>query len=55
MKLSKFVRNNRLAIDRVILAAVPGAKPLIDDAERELWVVYDEGLSVWAWSIGVEV
>ena len=54
MKLSRFVRCNRLAIDQVIHRAGVSVAHM-DDDEREAWVLNDEGLYNWARSIGVDV
>ena len=54
MTLKEFIRANRPAIDKVILSVCSNAGR-IDDAERRLWVLNDEGLYWWAKREGVKV
>ena len=51
--LSSWIKENRSEIDSAIRNVVPNAK--IDDAERRMWVLNDEGLYNWAKSEGVNV
>ena len=44
--LREWIKRNRQGIDRAIRLRVPGAR--IDDNERRLWVLNDEGLYLWA-------
>lgn len=51
--MRKFIREHRAEIDAIIHSIVPGI--LIDDDEREMWIINDEGLYNWARSEGVKV
>ena len=51
--LSSWIKQNRESIDAAIRNVVPNAR--IDDAERRMWVLNDEGLYNWAKSDGVNV
>ena len=51
--LSSWIKENRSEIDSAIRNVVPNAK--IDDAERRMWVLNDEGLYNWAKSERVNV
>lgn len=51
MTLKQFVREYRIAIDAVIHRQVPSLR--LNDAERRLWVLNDEGLYLWARTCGV--
>lgn len=51
--LREFIRNNREEIDRAI-RSVCGNRQL-NDEERRLWILNDEGLYLWAKSEGVRV
>ena len=53
MKLTKFIKDNRAEIDRVIKVVCPGIT--LNDTERELWINNDEGLYLWAKSCGVKL
>ena len=53
MTLKQFIRDNRQELDEVIRRAVPGAA--INDEERRLWILNDEGLYNWARSEGVRI
>lgn len=46
MSLRDFIRAHREEIDRVVVRACPNAGPL-NDEERRLWVLNDEGLYRW--------
>lgn len=52
--LREWVRENRQAIEAVVLSR-PGAKRPTNDDEREDWVLNDESLYKWAQSAGVDV
>lgn len=52
MSMRTFIRANRPEIDKFIRA---GGGGLFNDVERELWVLNDEGLYLWAQSEGVDV
>jgi hypothetical protein len=51
--LKSFIRANRAEIDTAIRAQVPDAR--INDEERRLWVLNDEGLYLWARREGVPI
>ena len=51
--LSSWIKENRTEIDAAIRSSVPNAR--IDDAERRMWILNDEGLYNWAKSEGVNV
>ena len=51
--LRAWVQANRLEIDIAIVRA--GSRVSIDDHERMMWVMNDEGLYSWARSEGVNV
>ena len=53
MNLKTFIEENREMIDAMIRKQVPNAK--IDDAERRMWVMNDEGLYLWAKSEGCRI
>jgi hypothetical protein len=54
MSLRDFIRANRTALDECIRRACPNIGSL-NDNERRLWIVNDEGLYRWARSEGVRV
>ena len=51
--LSTWIKENREDIDTAIRTQVPEAK--IDDSERRMWVLNDEGLYNWARAEGASV
>ena len=51
MSVREFIRDNRAEIDTAIRRVVN--MPRINDGERELWILNDEGLYLWAKSEGV--
>jgi rubrerythrin len=51
--LRQFIRDNKAEIDAAIRRVVPDAR--IDDDEREMWIMNDEGLYNWARSEGVRL
>lgn len=51
--IRQFIRENRAEIDAAIRRVVPNAR--IDDDERRLWILNDEGLYRWARSMGANV
>jgi len=51
--LTNWIKENRRQIDEAIRRAVPNAR--IDDAERRLWILNDEGLYRWAKSERVNI
>ena len=54
MTLREFIRDNRSDLDAVIRRACPNVDT-IDDKERRLWILNDEGLYLWARREGVRV
>jgi hypothetical protein len=54
MTLKQFIKENREEIDRAI-RSVAGDGCRIDDEERRLWVLNDEGLYDWARSEGCRI
>lgn len=53
MTLKQFIRENRDEIDRCVRSVVPSAR--MNDEERRLWILNDEGLYRWARSEGVRI
>ena len=53
MTLRQFIRDNRKDLDAAILRVCPGLS--LNDEERRLWVLNDEGLYNWARSEGVRI
>ncbi len=53
--LRDWIRENREEIDRAIQRALKNPEFRINDEERRLWVLNDEGLYRWARSEGVNV
>jgi len=53
MTLKQFIKKNRQEIDVAIKRVCDNCQ--IDDAERRLWILNDEGLYLWARSEGVKV
>jgi hypothetical protein len=51
--LRQWIKENREELDKCILRACPGLK--LNDDERRLWVLNDEGLYLWAKGEGVNV
>lgn len=54
MTLRDFIRENRTELDAAIRRVV-GDGINIDDEERRMWILNDEGLYNWARSEGVRV
>lgn len=54
MKLSAFIQENKDDIDAAIRRAV-GNGHKIDNAERRLWILNDEGLYSWARRSGCRI
>lgn len=58
MTLSAFIRENRRAIDQVIVTAMnagrrnPIQPSVLDDETREDWIANEESLYLWALSEG---
>ena len=55
MSRREFIRTNRKAIDRAIRAAFDKPDFVINDTERELWILNDKDLYDWARSEGVDL
>lgn len=53
MTIEEFIEENRGELDSCIRNVV-GPNFDIDDDEREMWIMNDEGLYNWAKSAGVE-
>ena len=53
MTLSTWIRKNKEALDAAIKSVVPECR--IDNEERRLWVLNDEGLYNWARAEGVNI
>jgi hypothetical protein len=51
--IHSFIQENKSEIDSYILKQIPNAK--IDDEERRLWILNDEGLYLWAKREGVKI
>ena len=54
MTLHAFIKANRVELDAAIRRVCPNIKPL-NDEERRLWILNDEGLYLWARSEGVRI
>lgn len=52
--LQQFIEENRADIDKAILVVCSNAERL-DDKERRLWILNDEGLYLWARKEGVNI
>lgn len=53
MTLKQFLKENRDEIDSAIKRVVPNVR--LNDEERRLWVLNDEGLYRWARREGVRI
>jgi len=51
--MRKFIKDNREEIDKAIHSVVSNAR--LNDTERIMWILNDEGLYNWAKSEGVKV
>ena len=54
MTLQEFIDDNRAELDLMIRTAIDQPNFDLDDDERRLWVMNDEGLYNWALESGVE-
>ena len=54
MTIQEFIDENKDALDRCIKSVCPNCD-LDDDGQREMWIMNDEGLYLWARSAGVDV
>lgn len=55
MSKRDFIKNNRKELDRLIRKAIGKEDYVLNDRERELWILNDEGLYNWARSEGVNI
>lgn len=55
MTLRQFLKENRRYIDVAIRSALNNPDYRLNDEERRLWVLNDEGLYQWARSEGVRI
>ena len=53
MTIEKFIEENKVEIDKAIKRACPSCD--LDNDEREMWIMNDEGLYQWAIDEGVEI
>ena len=53
MSLTQFIKENREELDACIKRVVPNCK--LNDSERRLWILNDEGLYNWARSERVNI
>jgi hypothetical protein len=53
MTFKQFIKENRAEIDQYIRRACTNCK--LNDAERRLWILNDEGLYMWARGEGVRI
>ena len=53
MTLREFIKGHRAEIDEAVRCLVPDNR--MNDEERRLWVLNDEGLYLWARSEGVRI
>lgn len=51
--LTNWIRDNRATIDEAIKRVCPNCR--LNDSERRMWILNDEGLYRWARSEGVRV
>ena len=54
MTLEQFIEEHKMTIDKVIYDVVQNSQFDIDDEERRLWVLNNEGLYEFAEDCGVE-
>jgi len=53
MSLREFIKQNKTEIDACIRRVVPDCK--LNNEERRLWILNDEGLYLWARREGVRI
>lgn len=53
MQLRQFIKENRKELDEAIKRVVPNTR--LNDEERRLWILNDEGLYNWARSSGCRI
>jgi len=51
--MQDFIRENKTEIDKAIKSVVPSAQ--LNNRERRLWILNNEGLYNWARSEGVRI
>jgi len=54
MTKREFIRKNRKELDRVIRKTLGNPDLVLNDSEREMWILNDESLYNWARSKGAE-
>ena len=55
MTMREFIKRNRTELDHAIRGALKRPEYRLNDEERRLWVLNDEGLYLWARREGVNV
>lgn len=55
MTLKRFIKDNRTELDTIIRVLIGPNCGTINDGERRLWILNNEGLYDWARSEGVEI
>lgn len=55
MTLRQFIQDNRTEIDHAIRTHLKNPNLRLNDEERRLWILNDEGLYNWARSAGVRI
>ena len=55
MSKREFIRNNRKELDKIIRERLNDPDYSLNDHEREMWILNDEGLYNWARSEGVNL
>jgi len=53
MTLREFIKENKEELDKAIKKVVPNVR--LNNEERRLWILNDEGLYRWARSKGVKI
>lgn len=53
MTLREFIKENKQDIDEAIKRVCPNCR--LNDSERRMWILNDEGLYNWARSSGVRI
>lgn len=55
MRMDKFIQANKEQLDNAIKSKVKNSGFKINNEERRLWILNDEGLYNWARSEGVKI
>lgn len=55
MSMQQFIREHRLEIDTAIRSALKDPAYKLNDNERRMWILNDEGLYRYARSCGVKI